>query len=504
MAAPDRYGAFISYRHVEPDRAAARWLQSALETYRLPAALVRAGHPARLGRVFRDEEELAASPDLSARIDEALARADALVLVCSPRTPASRWVEAEVQRFIGLDRADRIFVVLADGEPAQSLPPALLALGREPLAADLRPQAGERPREQRRLALLKLVAGLLGLEFDALRRRDDERRQRRLALLAAGGTLLAGLFAALALAAVQQWQRAERELRTAQAQRLATMAQMALAQATAPDAADQPLAPDLQRGALLALESLRLEPGWAADAVLREALRALAPERLGARLPADAPLPTLDDDGRLGAAPAAPVAASTAPDVADAADPELLGQSPDGRWRLRRAPPEPGDDPELREALRVERVGDGRLLARLGHEWPLRQAGFSADGRWLFSVTGAASADATDPGATMLVGHTLRVWDSADWSERTRVSLAADGGIDAVLRSPDGRWLATVGREPAGGTDRPVRLWPLPPDRLQAVACTLLQRNLSPSEWHRAGVPGAPRATCPGRPVVSE
>jgi hypothetical protein len=53
-----RFAAFISYRHVEPDRAVARWLHGALETYRPPATVVGPGAPARLGRVFRDEEEL--------------------------------------------------------------------------------------------------------------------------------------------------------------------------------------------------------------------------------------------------------------------------------------------------------------------------------------------------------------------------------------------------------------------------------------------------------------
>ena len=40
------YDAFISYRHVEPDRAWARWLHAALETYRIPRKLA----PARIGR----------------------------------------------------------------------------------------------------------------------------------------------------------------------------------------------------------------------------------------------------------------------------------------------------------------------------------------------------------------------------------------------------------------------------------------------------------------------
>ena len=40
---PFRYDAFISYRHVEPDRAWAKWLHGALQTYRVPEQLVANG-----------------------------------------------------------------------------------------------------------------------------------------------------------------------------------------------------------------------------------------------------------------------------------------------------------------------------------------------------------------------------------------------------------------------------------------------------------------------------
>src|SRR5579884_1640653 len=95
-----RYAAFISYRHVEPDRGWATWLHRALEAYRVPGRLAaERGLPRRVGRVFRDEEELAASADLSAAIQQALAESRFLIVVCSPRTPASQWVNQEVERF---------------------------------------------------------------------------------------------------------------------------------------------------------------------------------------------------------------------------------------------------------------------------------------------------------------------------------------------------------------------------------------------------------------------
>jgi len=504
MASPERFGAFISYRHIEPDRGVAGWLQSALETYRLPAGLASAGARPRLGRVFRDEEELAASADLSRSIQEALERAQALVVVCSPRSAASQWVNAEVQRFAELGRAERIFAVLIEGEPADAFPPALLALGREPLAADLRPVPGESASFARRTALLKLLAGLLGVEFDALRRRDDERRRRRLRIAAATGGFLAVVFATLAVAAVLQWQRAERELKVSRAQTLGALAQIALADAQRKDTLAPgescPTCPDAQRAALLALESLRIHPTVNADAVLRRALWRSAPERLTAAPAEGQALAAVGADGRLQMRTEAD--ASLAPGEAPSAqDPDQLARSPDGRLVLRRSTE--GVDGWIRETAALESAGEGKRIALLPHEWPLRLAVFSTDGRWLTTVTGTASADAEDPSATALVGSTVRVWETATGEERTRLSLAAEDAIVDAVADAGGEWLATLGMARAGAGAL-VRLWPLRPEALALTACSLLKRNLSPSEW-AAFVGAAPvRATCPGLPTVSE
>jgi hypothetical protein len=131
----------------------------------------------------------------------------------------------------------------------------------------------------------------------------------------------------------------------------------------------------------------------------------------------------------------------------------------------------------------------------------IRRAAFTADGRWLVTVTGEASADAESPSATMLVGHTVRVWSTDDRRERTRVSFAAEGGIADVWIDPTGEWLATLTTD-AGA--QVVRTWPVRPERLRELACGLLERNLSPSEWLTFVGDGEPRATCEGLPVVSE
>lgn len=222
-----RYAAFLSYSHA--DARWAQWLHRRLEAYRVPAHLVgtdgRHGPiPARLGTVFRDRDELPTAGDLGASIRGALADSAALVVICSPAAARSRWVEAEVQAFQALGRGEAIAAFIVAGTPdgrapeTACFPPALLAPGadgraREPLAADAR-----RAGDGRERAFLRLVAGLLGVSYDALARREVQRRQRR--LLALTGASVLGMTIALGLAFTAQLARNDAQRRQAQAEDL--------------------------------------------------------------------------------------------------------------------------------------------------------------------------------------------------------------------------------------------------------------------------------------------
>src|SRR5579884_1014926 len=195
-----KYWAFLSYSH--RDKPWGDWLHKALETYRVPKALV--GRPSRDGVVpahifpiFRDREELPVAADLSANIDAALRQSRYLIVICSPRSAKSRWVNEEVLNYKRLGRADRVLALIVDGEPNASepkpgfsaedecFPPALRfevgargELSRsqtEPIAADARGGSDGKSN-----AKLKLLAGLLGVNFDDLKQRENERRIRRL------------------------------------------------------------------------------------------------------------------------------------------------------------------------------------------------------------------------------------------------------------------------------------------------------------------------------------
>jgi len=204
---PFLYDAFISYRHVDRDRKWAEWLIEALERYRVPKSLQQSSLPPRLRKVFRDEDEVPASSDLNDQIRTALIASRFLIVVCSAFTPRSKWVEREIQIFNELGRSDQVLALLTEGEPADSFPDVMLVRHREvvdpdgskrlvkedkePLAADVRPRPGVSSDKLKRLALMRLIAVILGVKFDDLRQREHEReRKQRVTWAAVAAALL--------------------------------------------------------------------------------------------------------------------------------------------------------------------------------------------------------------------------------------------------------------------------------------------------------------------------
>ncbi|HUA80070.1 MAG TPA: toll/interleukin-1 receptor domain-containing protein [Dyella sp.] len=229
-----RYRAFISYSH--QDKSWAAWLHKALETYAIPKQLVGRSNatgvvPKRLAPIFRDRDELASATDLGRKVNEALAQSENLIVICSPRSAASRWVDEEVLAFKRLGRSERIFCLIIDGEPNAStlqgreteecFAPALrYRLGSdgtltrdqtEPIAADARPG-----KDGKTNAKLKLIAGLLDLDFDALKRRELKRRYRRMAALATLALVVMAMTTTLAIVAMLARHTAERRQKQAE------------------------------------------------------------------------------------------------------------------------------------------------------------------------------------------------------------------------------------------------------------------------------------------------
>jgi tetratricopeptide (TPR) repeat protein len=215
-----KFRAFIAYSH--QDEAWAKWLHKVLETYRVPARLVGMKTaigpiPRRLAPIFRDRSELPSASDLDQKVNEALDQSANLIVICSPRSATSHYVNEEIITFKRLGKADRIFCVIVDGEPnATDLPgrevhecfaPALrfnlsadgMATEKRtaPIAADARPG-----RDGKSDAKLKLVAGMLDIGFDALKQREHHRHMQRMVLVTSVALVAMLVTAGLAINAV--------------------------------------------------------------------------------------------------------------------------------------------------------------------------------------------------------------------------------------------------------------------------------------------------------------
>ena len=97
-----KYWAFVSYSH--HDKTWGEWLHRSLESYRMPRRLVgRPGRdgpvPKRLFPIFRDTEELPAAGSLSEEIHDALYSSKCLVVICSPASAQSDYVNEEIRYF---------------------------------------------------------------------------------------------------------------------------------------------------------------------------------------------------------------------------------------------------------------------------------------------------------------------------------------------------------------------------------------------------------------------
>jgi len=245
------YWAFISYSH--RDEKWGRWVHRALETYAVPKRLVgretRDGQrvPTRITPVFRDREELPTATDLGEVIQSALERSRYMLVICSPASAQSKWVNEEVLAFKRMGKAGRVLALIVDGEPNAStkadaddglecFPRALMyevdgatgALSEartEPIAADARPG-----KDGKHDALLKVLAGVLGVGFDELKQRDLQRRQRRATALAGGAIALTIVMAALTVWAFFAQAEADRQGVEAQTQRTEAVHQRDAAQ----------------------------------------------------------------------------------------------------------------------------------------------------------------------------------------------------------------------------------------------------------------------------------
>ncbi len=183
-----KYVAFISYRHAELDSAVAKQLHTLIEQYVIPKYLRKDGKK-KLGIVFRDQEELPISSNLSDDICRALDNSQYLIVVCSKSTAQSPWVGREISYFLSHHDQEHTLAVLASGEPVDVFPRALtqrtLRDGTveevEPLAVDVRAKDIPGMKKKLKQEIKRLYAALIGCPYDALVMREQRRKRRQLA-----------------------------------------------------------------------------------------------------------------------------------------------------------------------------------------------------------------------------------------------------------------------------------------------------------------------------------
>jgi hypothetical protein len=203
-----RHRAFLSYS--QADKKHARKLQKWLEAYKLPkAAKKRTSRPRKFGTIFRDETDLSGAADLGDALKSAIDSSEALIVLCSPNSAQSEWVDREIQHFKKTGRGQQVFAVILDGEPNSQDPK------KECFPPSFRPQlasqSGEMPIEPLAVnpnaeghlrAFTRLAASLFEVGFDDLWRREQRRQRGR--MLFAGSMLSIGVFLSVA-ASVGGW-----------------------------------------------------------------------------------------------------------------------------------------------------------------------------------------------------------------------------------------------------------------------------------------------------------
>lgn len=488
MAGRRRFCGFISYS--QRDKGDARRLQQVLESYRVPAGIAVGEvdeRTRRLGRFFRDDDDMGAATDLGAALRGAIEDSENLIVVCSPNAAQSRWVNQEVLHFKRSGRGDRIFAVIVDGEPNASasedegrrrlecFPPALrfeidetgALTGRpaEPLAVKVAGQSRARLRA-------RLAAGLLRVPFDALWRRD--RRAARAGLLR--NAALALLVLVLVLAGTGA-------VLLFQARRAALERSQALVQAAQNAAKEGWYARSLRFAVLAAREGVIANAGPEAEVALAGAAKdsrrvaeigeprvhlavAYSPDGHG--------LAAVDGEGRLDFWDAQSFALRLEVVVPGA---RLLAFSPDGRRLFSHAETNLiAIDPATgaivastplshRDVQAIVASPDGTRLAvsRYSDTTMLIDAASLAVVAELPGVTAAFAPDGSQLAVAAIEGSDIQFFNAATGAAERTTRFSHAGSVQSLAFSPNGRRLALQTNDGIGQIYNPATGDPIGP-----------------------------------------
>ena len=206
-----RYFAFISYS--SDDKRLTKKIQDKIESYRLPTVLrneleaaTGKKYPQRVQPLCRDDTDLSAGL-LGKSILRELEDSRFLLVICSPNSAKSEWVNQEVENFILMGRYERIIPYIIEGTPNSGDPatecfPPILRKNREFISySHLKPEENAERQaklhallddihdelkgvslfnEGARNSRLKAIARMLDVSPDTLIQRDRQRQKKRI------------------------------------------------------------------------------------------------------------------------------------------------------------------------------------------------------------------------------------------------------------------------------------------------------------------------------------
>jgi WD40 repeat protein len=237
-AVTSKYRAFISYSHAV-DSQFAPALQSGLHRFAKPWYQLRAL------RVFRDQTNLTASPALWPSIERALSESECFLLLASPESAASKWVQREVDHWAEHRDRDRFLIALTDGDiawnaqsgdfdwDATTAVPEVLhgRFANEPLYVDFRWARTEEHLSLRdprfREGIADIAAAIAGRDKDELIGEDIHQHKvtmRLVRVVIAALVILLLVAVGSAFVAIKQRDRAEEERNLATSRQLAAQA----------------------------------------------------------------------------------------------------------------------------------------------------------------------------------------------------------------------------------------------------------------------------------------
>ena len=186
------YDAFISYSH--KDMEWAQWIQKHLESYRIPRNLCPDRPSGSHLRIFRDQTDLAGL-ELKDTLQKELRASRCLLVLCSPDSAASRWVNDEVAYFLSLTPERPVIPFIIRGEP-DSDQAELECYPQVLRSQDDRYRLGANVQEiGRNKAFLKAVSLILDVRFNRLVDREKQRKRRTgltIGLIAGLASVIAG------------------------------------------------------------------------------------------------------------------------------------------------------------------------------------------------------------------------------------------------------------------------------------------------------------------------